>query len=237
MIRRDDYRHKGQRQQMVNELRTLGIASERVLEAMNRVPRHAFLDSALEQFAYLNQAFPIGAGQTISKPLTVARQTELLSLPASLVPPGPSSTTPPASSVTPPKVLEIGTGSGYQCAVLCALGYRVYSIERQRALFERVGPVLRALGHRPDLFYGDGYKGKAVFAPFDGIVVTCGAPAVPDALLDQLALGGRLVIPVGEGDTQQMLTIDRRGPSDFVTTDHGVFSFVPMLADRAPQGR
>jgi protein-L-isoaspartate(D-aspartate) O-methyltransferase len=201
---------------MINELRTLGIASDRVLDAMNRVPRHAFLDSALEQFAYLNQAFPIGAGQTISKPFTVARQTELLGLDA------------------PGKVLEIGTGSGYQCAVLCALGHKVYSIERQRALFETVGSVLRGLGYKPELFYGDGYKGKSVFAPFDGIVVTCGAPSVPQALLGQLAIGGRLVIPVGEGDTQQMLTVERRGPQEFHSSEHGEFSFVPMLADRAP---
>ena len=193
----------------------MGIADERVLGAMDRVPRHFFLDSAFSQFAYSNKAFPIAAGQTISQPHTVAKQSELLA-----AKPGDT-------------VLEIGTGSGYQCAVLCAMGYKVYSIERQRLLFDKAGPLLKSMGFKPDLFYGDGYKGKAVFGPYDGIIVTCGAPEIPEALLLQLAVGGRLVIPVGEGDTQRMFTFERTGEKEFSRQEHGEFAFVPMLASRA----
>ncbi|HBE10890.1 MAG TPA: protein-L-isoaspartate O-methyltransferase [Flavobacteriales bacterium] len=212
---RDEYKHKGLRRQMLQELREMGIEDESVLAAMDQVPRHFFLASAFEQFAYQNTAFQIGAGQTISKPHTVARQTELLQLE-----PGA-------------KVLEIGTGSGYQCAVLCAMGYKVYSIERQRLLFDKAGPLLKSMGFKPELFYGDGYKGKAVFGPYDGIIVTCGAPEIPEALLLQLAVGGRLVIPVGEGDTQRMFTFERTGEKEFSRQEHGEFAFVPMLASRA----
>jgi protein-L-isoaspartate(D-aspartate) O-methyltransferase len=212
---RDEYRHKGQRRKMIDELRALGINNEDVLDAIDRVPRHFYLSSAFEQFAYQNKAFQIGSGQTISKPHTVAKQTELLELA-----PGK-------------KVLEIGTGSGYQCAVLCAMGYKVFSIERQRNLFEKAKPLLRAMGFKPDLFYGDGYKGKEVFAPFDGIIVTCGAPEVPEALLKQLKIGGRLVIPVGEGETQRMFTLTRTTEFDYVREEHGDFAFVPMLSSRA----
>lgn len=200
---------------MIDELRALGIQNEEVLEAIDGVPRHFFLSSAFEQFAYQNKAFQIGSGQTISKPHTVAKQTELLNLE-----PGK-------------KVLEIGTGSGYQCAVLCAMGYKVFSIERQRNLFEKAKPLLKTMGFKPDLFYGDGYKGKEVFAPFDGIIVTCGAPEVPEALLMQLKVGGRLVIPVGEGDTQRMFTLTRTSDADFEREEHGDFAFVPMLSSRA----
>ena len=168
----DTYMHKGQRRKLLDELRDMGIADERVLEAMDRVPRHFFLDSAFSQFAYTNKAFPIAAGQTISQPHTVAKQSELLA-----AKPGDT-------------VLEIGTGSGYQCAVLCALGLKVHSIERQKALFDTAGPLLKAMGLKPALYYGDGYKGKPVFAPFDGIIITCGAPDVPQALLGQLKVGG-----------------------------------------------
>ena len=150
----------------------MGIQDEHVLDAMDRVPRHYFLDSAFSQFAYSNKAFPIAAGQTISQPHTVAKQSELLG-----AKPGDN-------------ILEIGTGSGYQCAVLCALGFKVHSIERQKALFDTAGPLLKAMGWKPSLYYGDGYKGKPVFAPFDGIIITCGAPDVPQALLGQLK-GGR----------------------------------------------
>ena len=163
--------HKGQRRKLLEELRTMGIRDEAVLDAMDRVPRHYFLDSAFSQFAYSNKAFPIAAGQTISQPHTVAKQSELLG-----AAPGAN-------------VLEIGTGSGYQCAVLCALGLKVHSIERQKALFDTAGPLLKAMGWKPSLYYGDGYKGKPVFAPFDGIIITCGAPDVPQALLGQLNVG------------------------------------------------
>lgn len=207
--------HKGQRRKLLEELRQLGIQSERVLEAMDAVPRHFFLDSAFSQFAYSNKAFPIAAGQTISQPHTVAKQSELLQL-------------APGSSV-----LEIGTGSGYQCAVLCALGFKVHSIERQKALFDATAPLLKAMGMKPSLYYGDGYKGKPVFAPFDGIIITCGAPDVPKALLGQLKVGGRMVIPVGSGETQRMWTIDRISEKEFAKKDYGDAAFVPMLAARA----
>jgi len=200
---------------MIEELRQLGIRNQKVLDAVNSVPRHFFLSSAFEQFAYQNSAFQIGAGQTISKPHTVARQTELLQLPAGA------------------KVLEIGTGSGYQCAVLCAMGFKVHSIERQKLLFEKAGPLLKRMGYKPHLYYGDGYKGKKVFAPFDGIIVTCGAPDIPEALLLQLSIGGRLVIPVGEGETQRMFSFTRLGEKEFNREEHGEFAFVPMLASRA----
>lgn len=216
----DNYQHKGRRRKLLDELRQRGITSEAVLRAMDQVPRHFFLASAFDQFAYQNQAFQIGAGQTISKPFTVARQTELLACE-----PGA-------------KVLEIGTGSGYQCAVLCAMGYKVHSIERQKELFDKSKPLLEAMGWSPEIYYGDGYKGKPVFAPFDGIIVTCGAPEVPEALLAQLAVGGTLVIPVGDGEGQRMFTYRRVTESEFEQEEHGEFAFVPMLAARAPkQGR
>lgn len=207
--------HQGQRKRLLDELRDMGIKDERVLDAMNRVPRHFFLDSAFSQFAYSNKAFPIAAGQTISQPHTVAKQSELLNAPEGS------------------NVLEIGTGSGYQCAVLCAMGLKVHSIERQKTLFDTAGPLLRAMGWRPSLYYGDGYKGKPVFAPFDGIIITCGAPDIPQALLGQLSIGGRMVIPVGEGDTQRMWTIDRVSETEFAKKDHGDAAFVPMLTSRA----
>ncbi len=213
----DDYQHQGQRKKLLQEIREMGIASEAVLEAMNRVPRHYFLSSAFDRFAYQNQAFQIGAGQTISKPFTVARQTELL------------------NCARGAKVLEIGTGSGYQCAVLCAMGYKVHSIERQKELFDKARPLLKAMGWRPELYYGDGYKGKEVFAPFDGIIVTCGAPEVPESLLGQLAIGGTLVIPVGDGEGQRMFTFTRMTENEFTRQEHGEFAFVPMLASRAPK--
>lgn len=212
---KDEYRHKGLRRKLLDELRSLGISNEDVLDAMDRVPRHFFLSSAFEQFAYQNKAFQIGAGQTISKPHTVACQTELLGL------------------VPGQKVLEIGTGSGFQCAVLCAMGYKVFSIERQRSLYDKTRPLLASMGFKPQLFYGDGYKGKKTFAPFDGIIVTCGAPEVPETLLQQLAIGGKLIIPVGEGDTQLMYSFERLGEKEFTRKKHGEFAFVPMLSNRS----
>lgn len=210
----DSYRHKGLRRKLVEELRKKGIRDEAVLTAIDKVPRHFFLSSAFLEYAYENRAFSIGAGQTISHPSTVARQTELLELKAG------------------DKVLEIGTGSGYQTCVLCELGAKVWSIERQRELYDTAGPLIKSLGYRPQLYYGDGYKGKAAFAPFDKILVTCGAPYIPDALLEQLAIGGKLIIPVGEGEHQTMLEIVRKGEMEYLKNEHGRFSFVPMLADR-----
>ena len=215
----DTYRHKGLRRALLQKLREMDIADERVLDAMDRVPRHHFMDDAFVHFAYDNKAFRIGAGQTISHPYTVARQTELLQLPAGA------------------KVLEIGTGSGYQCAVLSAMGYKVHSIERQKELYDRTTPFLKKLGYRASCYYGDGYKGKPAFAPFDGILVTCGAPFVPEALLGQLAVGGRLIIPLddpGAGEGKQIMTEMRRvDDSTFTRQTHGTFAFVPMLTARS----
>ena len=212
---KDEYRHKGQRRKMIDALRALGIQSEEVLEAIDSVPRHFFLSSAFEQFAYQNKAFQIGSGQTISKPHTVAKQTELLNLE-----PGK-------------KVLEIGTGSGYQCAVLCAMGYKVFSIERQRNLFEKAKPLLANMGLKPDLFYGDGYKGLEKFAPFDKIIVTAGAPFIPKDLLSQLKVGGRMVIPVGSADNQKMILITKTSENDIEQKVLGDFSFVPLLRKKS----
>jgi protein-L-isoaspartate(D-aspartate) O-methyltransferase len=217
----DTYRHKGLRRELLEKLREMGIADERVLTAMDQVPRHHFMDDAFVHFAYENKAFRIGAGQTISHPYTVARQTELLALPAGA------------------KVLEIGTGSGYQCAVLTAMGFKVHSIERQKALYDKTTPFLKKMGYRAHCYYGDGYKGKTAFAPFDGILVTCGAPFIPEALLGQLAIGGRLIIPLDDasaGDGKQVMTEVRRiEEGTFAKQTHGTFAFVPMLAARSGQ--
>lgn len=217
----DTYRHKGLRRELLEKLREMGIADERVLTAMDQVPRHHFMDDAFVHFAYDNKAFRIGAGQTISHPYTVARQTELLALPAGA------------------KVLEIGTGSGYQCAVLTAMGFKVHSIERQKALYDKTTPFLKKMGYRAHCYYGDGYKGKTAFAPFDGILVTCGAPFIPEALLGQLAIGGRLIIPLDDpeaGEGKQIMTEVRRiEEGTFAKQTHGAFAFVPMLAARSGQ--
>jgi len=175
------------------------------------VPRHAFLESSFLHYAYRDQAFPIGAGQTISQPYTVAFQTQLLQ-----VEPGC-------------KVLEIGTGSGYQAAVLCEMGVRVYTIERQRELYVKAKALLADLGYDPLVFYGDGYKGLPTYGPFDRILVTAGAPAIPPELKFQLICGGRMVIPVGFEDHQEMMLVVRNSETDFSTEKHGAFIFVPML--------
>tara|TARA_Y100000589_G_C27197271_1_gene647497 strand:+ start:3249 stop:3902 length:654 start_codon:yes stop_codon:yes gene_type:complete len=211
----DEYRHKGMRLKLVEELQKMGISDQKVLDAIKKIPRHFFIDSTFEKHAYTNKAFPIASGQTISQPHTVANQTELL------------------KCKTGDTVLEIGTGSGYQCAVLCEMGMKVHSIERQKELFDSAGPLLRELGYKPFLYYGDGYKGKEVFAPFDGVIVTCGAPFIPDALIDQLKVGGRLVIPVGPEGKQRMLTIDKVAEGELVEKNHGDAAFVPMLESRA----
>ncbi|MAT90506.1 MAG: protein-L-isoaspartate O-methyltransferase [Flavobacteriaceae bacterium] len=211
---KDTYTHKGMRKRLVATLKAKGIASEAVLEAVNEVPRHLFMDSGFVDHAYVDKAFPIGADQTISQPYTVARQTELLTV---------------SSGDT---VLEIGTGSGYQCAILLAMGVQVYSIERQNELFKKAQRFLPQLGYRPKkLVFGDGYKGLPEVAPFDGIIVTAGAPYVPKDLLAQLKIGGKLVIPVGEG-VQIMTVFTRTGPTDFEKEEFGEYRFVPMLEDK-----
>lgn len=211
---KDSFRHKGKRKQLVETIQSKGIKDEKVLEAINTIPRHWFMDSSFEDHAYQDKAFPIGAGQTISQPYTVAFQTELLEVEKG------------------DKVLEIGTGSGYQTAVLCELGAKVYGIERQRELYKRTKLFLEKIGYRPQfLSFGDGYKGLPQEAPFDKIIVTCGAPYIPPALLNQLKIGGRMVIPVGE-DSQTMTLLIRKSEREIEKKEFGEFRFVPMLKDK-----
>ena len=211
---KDTFKHKGMRQQLVAVLKKKGIKNQDVLNAIRKIPRHFFMDSGFIDHAYQDKAFPIAANQTISQPYTVAFQSELLEV-------KPNS-----------KILEIGTGSGYQTAVLLELGAKVYSIERQKELFKRTSKFLPKIGYiAKKLIFGDGYKGLPNEAPFDGIIVTAGAPAVPKLLLAQLKTGGRLVIPIGK-DTQVMTLFVRRGPKDFEKHDLGEFRFVPLLEDK-----
>ncbi len=211
---KDTFTHKGMRMKLVELLRKKGITNEDVLEAIGRVPRHWFMDSGFIDHAYVDKAFPIAADQTISQPYTVARQTELLAVKEG------------------DKVLEIGTGSGYQSAVLLEMGVLVYTIERQNELFKKTSLFLPKIGYRPKkMVFGDGYKGLPEFAPFDGIVVTAGAPYVPKPLLAQLKVGGKLVIPVGE-DVQIMTVFERTSARKFEKTEHGEFRFVPLLEDK-----
>lgn len=206
----DTYRHKGMRKNMLDELRLKGIKDENVLEAMDKVPRHWFLDEAFLEISYQNTAFPIGCDQTISHPYTVARQSELLGIKKG------------------DKVLEIGTGCGYQTSILFFLGAKVFSIERQKDLHVKTKKMLDELRFRMHLKYGDGYKGLPTYGPFDKIIVTAGAPFIPNPLLQQLTIGGRLVIPIGDGK-QIMTVIDRVGKTEFEKQELGEFAFVPML--------
>ncbi|WP_203258891.1 protein-L-isoaspartate(D-aspartate) O-methyltransferase [Hyunsoonleella ulvae] len=212
---KDTFKHQGMRQQLVSTVKAKGIQNEKVLEAIGKIPRHLFMDSGFLDHAYQDKAFPIAADQTISQPYTVAFQTELLQV------------------VAGDKILEIGTGSGYQTAVLCLLGAKVYSIERQQELFKKTSKFLPKLGYRAKkLIFGDGYKGLPEEAPFDSIIVTAGAPFVPKPLLSQLKEdGGRLVIPVGD-DVQVMTLFIRKGPKEFEKHELGEFRFVPLLEDR-----
>lgn len=206
----DGYREQGLRCQLVAELARKGIADQNVLAAIGKIPRHVFMDSAFIDFAYADKAFPIGAGQTISQPFTVAFQTQLLNLKKG------------------DKVLEIGTGSGYQTAVLLEMGAKVYTIERQRELYQKVQQMLPPMGYHPQFFYGDGYLGKPTYGPFDKILVTAGAPSIPEKLLPQLKVGGVMVVPVGDKQ-QRMFRIVRTSETDFIKEDFGDCMFVPML--------
>lgn len=211
----DDYKHQGLRRQLVNELKEKGITDQSVLDAIGKVPRHFFMDGQFDHFAYKDMAFKIGAGQTISQPYTVAVQTSLLEVSKGL------------------KVLEIGTGSGYQASILMELGVKLFSIERQKALYESSKKILEKMNYKPKLFFGDGFAGLPSFAPFDRIIVTCGAPGIPEKLVEQLKPGGRMVIPVGEGDTQVMKLIIKGLDGQIAEEEHGLFRFVPMLKNKA----
>lgn len=210
----DTFTHKGMRKKLVATLASKGIENTEVLKAIGAVPRHLFMDSSFIDHAYVDKAFPIAADQTISQPYTVARQSELLQVKKG------------------DKALEIGTGSGYQCAVLLEMGIEVYSIERQNELYKKTKLFLPKLGYRPKkLIFGDGYKGLKEEAPFDGIVVTAAAPFVPKPLLAQLKVGGRLVIPVGE-ESQIMTVFTRTSLTEFKKEEFGEFRFVPLLEDK-----
>lgn len=208
---KDTLKHQGLRNQLIKAIHKKGIKDKKVLDALLHIPRHLFMDSSFENFAYQDKPFPIAANQTISQPYTVAFQTEML-------------------QVKPKqKILEIGTGSGYQTSVLIALKAQVYTMERQLELYKKTSKFLPKLGYRPKAMrFGDGYLGLPEFAPFDGIIVTAGAPTVPKALLSQLKIGGRLVIPVGE-KIQKMTLIIRSGEKEFKKKIYGDFRFVPML--------
>ena len=211
MALNDTLRHQGMRKKLVEGLKIKGIRNAQVLEAINKVPRHLFMESTFINFAYKDQAFPIGAGQTISQPYTVAFQTQLLQIEKN------------------DKVLEIGTGSGYQAAILIELGAKVFTIERQKELYARAQNFLPEIGYHPAIFFGDGYKGLPNFAPFDKILVTAGAPYVPEELKNQLKIGGRLIIPVGNNEHQIMNVIIRVSETKFKCEKHGGFIFVPLL--------
>jgi protein-L-isoaspartate(D-aspartate) O-methyltransferase len=212
----DSYRHQGLRKLLVDSIRSKGIRSQAVLDAILKLPRHYFFDSSFLEYAYEDKPFPIGAGQTISQPFTVAFQSELLNIQKG------------------EKVLEIGTGSGYQACILSELGAKVFTIERQKSLFDKTSRYLPLLGYKTiKTFYGDGYKGLPAFAPFDKILVTAAAPYIPDDLIAQLRPGGALVIPVGANDTQIMKKITKLSDNTLETKEFGIFRFVPMLEEKA----
>lgn len=208
----DSYKHRGLRNKLVRKLAQKGIKDERVLSAIGKVPRHFFFDQALLSHAYEDKAFPIGEGQTISQPYTVAFQTEMLEVKSG------------------DKVLEIGTGSGYQAAVLLEMGAKVYSIEYNKILFEKTKQFLPQIGYHAFLFYGDGSKGLPAKAPFDKILVTAGAPVIPRALTDQLNEGGILIIPVGGREQQKMLRV-RKQHGELIHEQFENFAFVPLLGE------
>ena len=211
----DNYREQGARKKLVDELRRKGIADEKVLEAIGKVKRHFFFDETFWNQAYQDKAFPIGEGQTISNPYTVAYQSELLHVRKG------------------DKVLEIGTGCGYQTCVLAELGAEVFTIERQEKLYVRTKQVLPYIGYQAHFFYGDGSRGVAEHAPYDKIIVTAGAPMVPEILLKQLRIGGILVIPVGDEKSQKMVTVLRISENEFDKIVLDTFRFVPLLGDQA----
>lgn len=207
----DTLRHQGLRKRMVDGIRIKGVRDENVLNAIGKVPRHHFMDSGFIQFAYKDQAFPIGSGQTISQPYTVAVQTLLLQVDKY------------------DKILEVGTGSGYQSAILLEMGATVFTIERQRELYLKAQQILPQIGYNPKFFFGDGYKGLPTYGPFDKIIITAGAPHIPEDLLAQLKTGGRMVIPMGPRDKQTMYVVVKTSETEYYKESHGTFMFVPML--------
>lgn len=211
-MQEDNYRHKGMRKNLVEELRNKGIKDENVLNAINNVPRHVFLDSSFVEFAYQDKAFPIGSGQTISQPFTVAFQTSLLEIQKNM------------------KVLEIGTGSGYQACVLAEMGAKVFSIERQRKLYTKTKSFLSEFPYRIKTFLGDGNKGLPTYGPFDRVIITAAAPEIPQSLVDQLKVGGMMVIPLSENEEcQTMLRLTKQEDGSMKRETYGDFRFVPML--------
>ncbi len=214
----DSYRHQGLRKLLVQTISQKGITDQQVLAAIEKVPRHFFFDSSFLEYAYEDKPFSIGAGQTISQPFTVAFQSELLHIKKN------------------DKVLEIGTGSGYQACILAELGAKVFTIERQKSLFDKTSKFLPVIGyHTIKTFFGDGYKGLAAYAPFDKVIVTAAAPFIPDALLEQLKPGGILVIPVGANDVQIMTTVTKNSDNTLEKKEYGAFRFVPMLENKAKE--
>ncbi len=211
---KDSFKYKGMRKNLINDLKNKGINQELILEAFNLVPRHYFLDNAFVEQAYTDIPFQIGFGQTISHPYTVAFQTQLLNIKKG------------------EKVLEVGTGSGFQTAILHVLGAKVYSIERHKELYLKASSILKKLNYRAHLIFGDGYKGLPNFAPFDKVIITCGAPKIPKNLIKQLKIGGIMVIPIGENKKQQMKKIIKISENKLDIEDCGVFSFVPMLSKK-----
>jgi protein-L-isoaspartate(D-aspartate) O-methyltransferase len=207
----DTYKHKGMRERLVKLLAEKGIANPAVLQALQKIPRHAFVESAFAEAAYEDRPLPIGSGQTISQPYTVARQSELLDLKAGM------------------KVLEIGTGSAYQAAVLCEMGAKLFSIERVRVLHDRARELLEELGYKVRLRCGDGTMGWETYAPFDRILVTAASPSIPETFKKQLSIGGKLIIPVGPRDVQVMTVVRRDGPNEWTIEKMGNFQFVPMV--------
>ena len=207
----DTYKHKGLRKQLVINLQQKGISNKAVLDAIGKIKRHCFVESFLELKAYEDMALPIAAKQTISQPYTVAFQTQLLEIKAG------------------DKILEIGTGSGYQTAVLLEMKAKVFTIERQKELFAKAGNILSKLQYKPQRFFGDGYKGKPTYGPYDKILITAGIPKMTDSLLKQLKIGGKLVAPIGVNDNQVMTVFDRLTEKEFQQQKYGDFLFVPML--------
>jgi protein-L-isoaspartate(D-aspartate) O-methyltransferase len=211
----DSYKHKGERKILIDHLRKKGITDEKVLEVMMKIPRHFYFHKDFWEHAYEDKAFQIGAGQTISHPHTVAYQTQLLE-----IKPGD-------------KVLEIGTGSGYQTSILLGLGTQVFTIERQKELFDKTKKLLSELNLKPRFFYGDGSKGLPAFAPFDKIICTAGSPSIPQTLLAQMRIGGKMVIPVGDEKAQKMNLVERISEKEFHTEALDSFRFVPLIGEQA----